>query len=162
MNYPKFKGRRILIIGRPCSGKTTLASKLSLELGTPAYDMDDFYWKKGWCRVNNKEVNEKLAFLLAGEKWIISGDYLSTLDDRLAYATDIVVLDVRWYIAAFRYFKRIINRTSGNERHAGYGKWHQEFRMVFFLKKIVFYKLYSKKISPNMNVNFLNKKIHYY
>ncbi|CAI0942654.1 hypothetical protein [Serratia quinivorans] len=162
MNYPEFSGRRILVIGRPCSGKTTLAEKLSSEMGIPTYDMDDLNWRKGWQKVDIKEMNVQLSLILAKKTWIISGDYLNTLIDRLAYATDIIILDISWYRAAFRYFKRVINRAFGNERHAGYGKWYQEFNFVFFIKKVVFYEFYAKRFKRNLNVYFSEIKVHYY
>ncbi|WP_282677373.1 P-loop NTPase family protein [Serratia marcescens] len=162
MNFPEFSGRRILIVGRPCSGKTTLAEKLSSELGIPTYDIDNLSWKKGWQRVDIKVMKDQLSLILASNAWIISGDYLNTLSDRLVYATDILFLDITWYRAVFRYFKRVINRAFGNERHAGYGKWYQEIDLLFLIKKVVFYKLYAKRFTQSIKCNFPDIHIHYY
>ncbi|HFS0184471.1 hypothetical protein ACU611_08455 [Klebsiella aerogenes] len=162
MNYPEFSGTKILVIGRPCSGKTTLAEKLSSELGIPAYDMDDLNWKDGWQRVDIKEINNQLGFILAKKSWIISGDYLNTLPVRLAHATDLIILDIRWYRAAFRYFKRIFKRAFGNERHAGYGKWYQEINLFFFIKKVLFYDIYAKRFNRNIKTLYPDITVHNY
>ncbi|MHB9806399.1 AAA family ATPase [Pantoea agglomerans] len=161
MNSLEFSGRRILVVGRPCSGKTTLAEKLSSELGIPMYDMDNLNWRRGWQRANTKEVNDQLVLILATNAWIISGDYLNTLSKRLTRATDIIILDISWYKAVFRFFKRAVNRAFGNERHAGYGKWYQEINFRFFIKKVVFYKIYAEQFALNINGNSTNINVHY-
>ncbi|MEJ5064574.1 hypothetical protein WH279_13775 [Erwinia sp. MYb375] len=162
MNCATFNGRKILIIGRPCSGKTTLAKKLSRLWGIPSYDLDDINWRKGWDRVNVEEMNQRVQCILSTDEWIISGDYLSGLPQRLSHATDVIILNVNGFTATYRYFKRVLFRTFGQERHIAYGRWYQEIKVTFLIRKIILYKRYAKEFDLNMINLFPEVKIHNY
>lgn len=134
------KGKRILVIGRSCSGKSTYAKDLSESIDVDHVDMDDLYWEKNWVRPDKEKFQTKLEKVLIKDEWILSGNYLDYLDFRIPYCTDIVLLDATWHRALYRYFIRIIKRKFGKERHNGCGSFFSELNFKFILKKIVFYK----------------------
>jgi adenylate kinase family enzyme len=85
--------RRVLIVG-PCgAGKSTLAVKLAQRTGLPLFHMDKLAWKPGWVDSTRDEVLERLAPVVAGERWLIDGSYGSTLAPRLGRADTVVYLD---------------------------------------------------------------------
>ena len=99
--------RRILIIGSPGSGKSTLAGALAEPTGLPLYHLDQLYWSAGWQEVDKAVWLARLDAALAEPRWIIEGNYSSTLERRLARADKVVLLD----LSPFRCTWRILRRT---------------------------------------------------
>lgn len=68
---------RIHITGASGAGVTTLGSALSLRLGAPQFDVDDFFWLPTDPPFSTQRpVGERLALLaprLDAKKWILSG-----------------------------------------------------------------------------------------
>lgn len=69
-------GRRIIIIGPSCSGKTTLASELARRLEAPFVELDALFWKPGWTAPPDDEFRGKLIEAHVGETWVSAGNYL--------------------------------------------------------------------------------------
>lgn len=83
----------MLILG-PCgAGKSTLASTLARRLDLPLFHMDKLSWKPGWIEGSHDELRRALAPIVAADRWLIEGNYGSTLTDRLPRADAVVVLD---------------------------------------------------------------------
>ena len=77
-------GKRICVIGRPGSGKSTFAIKLAKKTGLPLVHLDQIWWKENWVESTREEFDQKLAEKLAMDSWIIEGDYSRTLKMRCA------------------------------------------------------------------------------
>jgi adenylate kinase family enzyme len=89
--------QRIMLIGSGGSGKSTLARQLGARLGLPVFHLDALYWKPGWVETPRPEWEALQRELVAGDRWIIDGNYGSTLGIRLAAADVVVYLDYsRW------------------------------------------------------------------
>jgi adenylate kinase family enzyme len=99
---------RILIIG-PCgSGKSTLARELAPRMGLPLVHMDQLGWQAGWIETEKAEMNARLAEAVAGERWLIEGNYGSTLAPRLERADTVIYLDFPIRLCLRRLIKRIV------------------------------------------------------
>jgi adenylate kinase family enzyme len=99
---------RVLIIG-PCgSGKSTLARELAPRMGLPLVHMDQLGWQAGWIETDKAELNARLAEVVAGERWLIEGNYGSTLGPRLERADTVIYLDFPVPLCLCRLTKRII------------------------------------------------------
>lgn len=99
--------RRVLIIG-PCgSGKSTLARELAPRLGLPLVHMDQLGWQAGWIETDKAKLVARVGAAVAGEAWLIEGNYGSTLAPRLERADTVIYLDfpIRLYLR--RLLKRI-------------------------------------------------------
>ena len=84
---------KILIVGSAGSGKTTFAKELSSIINLPVIHLDKEYWKPNWEKPDHDEWVNKLDILLNKDKWIIDGNYRSTLKHRLEKADMIIFLD---------------------------------------------------------------------
>ena len=85
--------QRSLIVG-PCgAGKSTLAVRLAERTGLPLFHMDKLAWKAGWVDSSKDEVLDRLAPVIADERWLIEGTYGSTLGPRLLRADAVIYLD---------------------------------------------------------------------
>lgn len=106
-------GRRVLVDGMMGSGKSTFACALAARTGLPVIHLDLHYWKPGWARPSHDEWQERQRALLAGEAWIIEGNYNETLPLRLERADTVVFLDTPWWLCASRAFVRGLRKPGG-------------------------------------------------
>ena len=98
--------RRIVIIGPLGSGKSTLAVELSRSLGIAVHHLDWLYWGDTWTAMPPEEWQALLDGIVAGESWIIDGNFTSSLQQRLAAADTVIYLDARPITSTIRATKR--------------------------------------------------------
>ena len=79
----------------------------------PVIHLDLHYWKPSWARPSDDEWRERQRTLLAGEAWIIDGNYNETLPLRLERADTVVFLDTPWWLCASRAFVRGLRKPGG-------------------------------------------------
>jgi len=106
-------GRRILVTGLAGSGKSTFSRALAAKTGLPLIHLDLHFWKPGWVAPSESEWREKQRGLLAGDAWIVDGNYHETLDLRLERADTIVFLDTHWSVCAGRAVLRGVRKPVG-------------------------------------------------
>ena len=100
--------QRVMIIG-PCgAGKSTVSHVLAAKLGLPLVHMDQLNWQPGWVDEGNERLRGLLAVQVAKERWLIEGNYGSTMEMRLERADTIVYLDYPLPLCLWRLMKRII------------------------------------------------------
>lgn len=99
--------KRILIIGSPGAGKSTLAGELGRRLVLPVYHLDRLWWRPGWVEAAEADFDAGLAAILAGDRWIIDGNYGRTLTKRLNFADTVIYLDFPRPVCLWRALKRI-------------------------------------------------------
>jgi adenylate kinase family enzyme len=83
--------RRILVFGCSGGGKSTLSQKLSAVLNLRYISMDrEVFWLPGWVLRPRPEQRQRIARIVAEDRWIIDGNNPKSLDLRLPRA-DIVL-----------------------------------------------------------------------
>lgn len=98
--------QRILIIGSPGAGKSTLSRTLAGRLGLPHHPLDQLFWLPGWVERDRAEGRTELAGILERDRWIIDGNYGSTLPMRVARADTVVWLDYPTWLCLTRAVRR--------------------------------------------------------
>jgi len=73
---------RIYLIGASCSGISTLGATLSVQLGVPLLDVDDFYWMPTDPPFTTKRPPADRVFLIQQRQaqtdgWVLSGSFIS-------------------------------------------------------------------------------------
>ena len=86
-------GNRIIVLGCPGSGKSTFARALAARTGLPLIHLDSVWWRADVSHISRDEFDRALAGLLAGEQWIMDGDYSRTYEVRLRAADTVIFLD---------------------------------------------------------------------
>jgi len=107
-------GNRIIIIGSPGSGKTTLSKRVAAYTGLKLVHLDDLYWFQGWCRPSPKEWSEVQSRIIAEPRWIIDGNYADSFEQRLRRADTVIFLDMPLLSCLFGIMRREVRRVLGN------------------------------------------------
>lgn len=98
--------QRVLVIG-PCgAGKSTLARELGPLLGLPVIHLDKLHWRPGWVEGSKAELLADLAREMAAERWLVDGNYGSTMEPRLALADTVIYLDFPVWLCLWRIVRR--------------------------------------------------------
>ena len=107
--------RRVLVLGNSGSGKSTLARRLGPALGLPVVHLDALYWRPGWVLATAAEWAETAADAAAADVWVIDGVYSRSIEDRLARADAVVLLDLPRPLCLWRVLARRV-RYHGRTR----------------------------------------------
>ncbi len=99
---------KILVIGSPGSGKSTLSFRLSERLNIPIVHLDKLFWKEGWVERSKEEFDRLLMAELEKESWIIDGNYGRTIDLRLKYVDTVIFFDYNRFVCLWRIVKRVV------------------------------------------------------
>ncbi|WP_296676333.1 topology modulation protein [Novosphingobium sp.] len=98
--------QRVLIIGSPGSGKSTLSKALSARTGLPLFHLDQLFWTTGWVERDKTALQQQLAAILAQDRWILDGNYGSSLPLRIARADTVIRLDYPTWLCLCRVLRR--------------------------------------------------------
>lgn len=109
-------GRRIIIVGQTCSGKSTLGALLSTLLGVPFVEVDALYWKPGWVGSTDDEFLPKVLAATAGPGWAVAGGYHRQMSVSVWPRADTVVwLDLPLPLIVGRILRRSWQRSRSGE-----------------------------------------------
>lgn len=159
-NTDLISGTKILMLGCPGSGKSTFSKQLSLKLKLPVIHMDDEYWENGWRRTEEQKFRQRILDVLTSDQWILDGNYAGILEDRLAYADTVIMLELSPLTCLFRVFWRAMKRRAGETsslprkiRDNPSFSLRPNFK---FLSKIMFFNV---RTMPKMKQELLNFSI---
>ena len=85
--------KKVIVIGCPGSGKSTVSRALHNETGIPLYHLDMMYWNADKTTVEKSVFLERLSDVLEKDEWIIDGNYSSTMELRMAACDTVIFLD---------------------------------------------------------------------
>ena len=85
--------KKVIVIGCPGSGKSTVSRALHSKTGIPLYHLDMMYWNTDKTTVEKSVFLERLSAVLEKDEWIIDGNYSSTMELRMAACDTVIFLD---------------------------------------------------------------------
>ena len=85
--------KKVIVIGCPGSGKSTLSRALHQATGIPLYYLDMMYWNADRTVVEKSVFRGRLSDTLQKDTWIIDGNYGSTMELRLQSCDTVIFLD---------------------------------------------------------------------
>ena len=85
--------KKVIVIGCPGSGKSTISRALHDKTGIPLYHLDMMYWNTDKTTVEKSVFLERLSTVLEKDEWIIDGNYGSTMELRMAACDTVIFLD---------------------------------------------------------------------
>lgn len=105
---PKVPFQRVVVIGSSGAGKSTFARRLGAATGLPVTHIDQLFWQRGWVQTPKSLYLERLAAVVAGERWIIEGVNASTLDLRLPRTDLLIWLERSRFACLWRVARRVL------------------------------------------------------
>ena len=85
--------KKVIVIGCPGSGKSTVSRVLHNKTGIPLYHLDMMYWNADKTTVEKSVFLERLSAVLEKDEWIIDGNYGATMELRMAASDTVIFLD---------------------------------------------------------------------
>lgn len=84
----------MLVIGCPGAGKSTFARKLAALTALPLHYLDMIWHRPDRTTLSREEFDERLDEILLSDQWIIDGNYLRTLPQRLGECDTVFFFDL--------------------------------------------------------------------
>jgi adenylate kinase family enzyme len=105
-------GPRVVVGGISGSGKSTLAAELARRLGAPHVELDAHFHKPGWQESTDEEFTASVSAAVAGDRWVVDGNYTRVREVTWARATTFVWLDYARPVATLRTVRRTARRLA--------------------------------------------------
>ena len=159
-------GKKIIIMGGSCSGKSTMAQNLSEKFNLPIVYLDlydPYAVPAGKERDKRKQkINQVIQDTVKKDSWIIEGIYeWYAFEERLNSADTMILLLSPAYKRLWCYIKTCITKT---KRHGRQGFSAKNFRWdhVWYMvrKKDAPYDLINQAIQKHHNLQVVKLKSH--
>jgi len=98
--------KRIMIVGQPGSGKSSLARALGELTDLPVIHIDKIHWQPGWVERSKAEKTRLCREAEQGERWIFEGGHSATWESRLARADMLIWIDRPMSLRMWRVLRR--------------------------------------------------------
>lgn len=113
--------RRILILGRTGSGKTTLARELAAAIGVPHVELDALYFGPDFTTTPLTVLRERTSAAIASDRWVTDGNKSAVRDLVWPRADTVIWLDYPMVVSLWRLGKRALWRASVLKAQAAEG-----------------------------------------
>ena len=103
-------GERICILGPSNSGKSTLADAIARKRGLKPIHLDQLHHlpNTDWRPRPEAEFLALHDDAIAGDRWVIDGNYSKYFPQRFQRATGLILLDISTAASLFRYVRRTV------------------------------------------------------
>jgi adenylate kinase family enzyme len=105
---------RIVVVGTPGSGKTTMAARIATALDLPFIELDRLHWGPNWLALSETDPDEffrRVREAMSADAWVSDGNYGMVRDLIWPRATHLVWLDYSRAVVMYRVIKRSIARA---------------------------------------------------
>jgi adenylate kinase family enzyme len=130
---------RVVVVGTTCCGKTTFARRFAKALSAPHVELDALYWLPDWTPREESEFQKLAGDAVAGERWVIDGNYSRLQHLIFNRATTLIWLNYSFPRVLFRGVKRTTKRVLTGE--AVYAGNRESFRRAFLTKDSILWWL---------------------
>jgi adenylate kinase family enzyme len=113
-NRPVWQNRRVQrvwVVGNSGSGKSTTGRALAAALGLTYTELDAIFHQPDWGELPTEEFRAAVGALVAGDRWIIDGNYRVVSDLVLERADTVVFLDLPRSVVMRQVVARTLRRV---------------------------------------------------
>jgi adenylate kinase family enzyme len=107
--------QRVNVVGSSGSGKSTVGRQIATRLGLPFVELDDIHWRPNWTESTDEELFSNLGKALAGEGWVLDGNYSRTVPVKWKRVQLIVWLDLPYWLIMYQVISRTFRRSFNRE-----------------------------------------------
>lgn len=111
--------QKVAIVGCGGSGKSHLARELGKVLDAPVTHLDAVYYDDEWNPLPQEKFEALQRDLVSGQRWVIDGNYNSTLQVRLETCDTVILMDVPTWAALWGIFSRQLRHGHGQNKSDG-------------------------------------------
>jgi adenylate kinase family enzyme len=83
--------QRVSVVGTSGAGKSTLGKAVAARIGADFLELDSVYHQPDWVPLPREEFRRRVSEAVAGERWVIDGNYTSNVKDLVWARADTVV-----------------------------------------------------------------------
>ncbi|WP_344856248.1 topology modulation protein [Planomonospora alba] len=116
---------RVAVVGSGGSGKSYVARELGRLLDAPVTHLDAVFFDDDWNPLPQDKFEAAQRELVAAPRWVIDGNYNSTLHVRLEACDTVVMMDVPTWTALWGIFSRQIRHGAGQHGAGVYNRIHR-------------------------------------
>ena len=110
--------KRIMVIGRSGSGKSTFAWQLHKATKIPVYHLDKFFFTDFWIEQDYQQFLKIQEVLVNQDTWIIDGNSTKSFEMRYQRAQCCLYFNFPRYLCYWRVFKRLFYKDACIEDRA--------------------------------------------
>jgi adenylate kinase family enzyme len=107
--------QRVVVVGVTGAGKTTFARALAARLNCPQNEMDAINLLPNWVERPVADFREQIALALAGDCWVVDGNYSKVRDIAWGWADTVIWLDYPLRLILWRLLRRTLTRIITRE-----------------------------------------------
>jgi adenylate kinase family enzyme len=116
--------KKIMIFGRPGSGKSTFALELGKILNLPVFHLDKYIFVSNWTPRDFQEYLTIQQSIVDTPAWFIDGNRTKSLEMRYAKADLVLYFNYPRLVCLWRIFKRVWDKnTQIDDRADGCKEW---------------------------------------
>ncbi|WP_433235586.1 topology modulation protein [Streptosporangium sp. CA-135522] len=115
---------RVAIVGSGGSGKSHVARELGRLLDAPVTHLDAVFYDDEWNALPPEKFEAAQRELVSAPRWVIDGNYNSSLHVRLAACDTVVMMDVPTWAALWGIFSRQARHGAGQHTAGVYNRIH--------------------------------------
>ncbi|GIO23240.1 AAA family ATPase [Oceanobacillus sp. J11TS1] len=147
---------RIIIIGSPGAGKSTLSTQIAQIGNIPLLHLDSIQWIDNETNASQATFDAKLKEEIKKDQWVIDGNYARTLELRMKRAEMVIWLDLPRSVCLYRILKRYVKNKGKKNPHGNPDRLDFSFlRFVWNFKKENDSKIKSLKIKYQEQLHFM-------
>lgn len=105
--------QRVVVVGPPGSGKTTLGAQLAERLGCDHIEMDGLWWEPNWTEAGTEKFAARVRPIAESARWVMDGNYFSQGAAEIVWrrADTVVWLDFPRRVTVPRVVRRTLRRS---------------------------------------------------
>lgn len=107
--------QRVSVVGVPGSGKSTTGRMLASVLDAPFTELDALFHQPGWTPLPPEQFRAAVAEVVAGDTWVVDGNYRQVCDLVWDRADTVLWLDPSRIRATSRVLRRTLERVTRGE-----------------------------------------------
>ncbi|MFD6128803.1 topology modulation protein [Streptomyces diastaticus] len=116
--------KKVAIVGCGGSGKSHVARELGGILDAPVTHLDAVFYDDEWNALPMDEFTDIQRELVAQPRWVIDGNYSSTLQVRLEACDTVVLMDVSTVAALYGILSRQVRQGAGHKGNGVHNRIH--------------------------------------